>query len=145
MSAYVVDDITINRVVGWIFHKAMGENHDYTIQSLKELGYILDTPIGCKRLAEDMFTLNCDSIEQRYGEGSAKDFRELDFKYRQVSFAETDKIHQVLKSLQCFIYQSCEGDNPKNSLLFNALEKLSDRICYNIATSATQYDKAEWQ
>lgn len=142
MSAFIVEDEIINRIVSWCNVKAMASLHDFNVRPLTELGYRLDTELGCKRLAEEMFTLNCDSIEQRYGKGQAETFRPLDFKFRFTGFSSN--IYQVLKSLRCFLYQCCEGNIPKQNALYKALEKLSDNICYTIATSNPQYENAKW-
>ena len=144
MSAYVVEDKTINRIVSWLY--SVGSNNGsrfyWCIQPLIDLGYKLDTQIGCKRLAEEMFTLNCDSIEQRYGEGSAEDFRPLDFNYQFTGSGVTQ--HQLVKSLQCFNYQCCEGNIPEQNALYDALDKVSARICKHIVSSSDAYEKAQW-
>ena len=145
MSAFVVGDKTINRIVSWINKVGMGgyaDKYIYCIRPLEELGYKLDTDLGCKRLAEELFTLNCDSVEQRYGEGQAKEFRPLDFQYKYRG-ADTS-IYQVLKSMRCLLYQCCEGYIPEQNSLYQALDRMSLLICYHIVTRSSQYDIAEW-
>ena len=146
MSAFVVDDITINRVVSWMNVKAMGSRDTWfhVLRPFVEMGYKLETEIGCKRLGEEMFTVNCESIEQRYGEGEAKEFRDLDYQYKFGGFSETGDIHQVLKSLRCWIYQSCEGNVPETSALYKAMDRLSRDIPSVLVQSSPQYDEAHW-
>ncbi len=145
MSAFIVEDKTINRIVSWlnIVGMAGGCNDNYwCIQPLLNLGYKLDTELGCKRLAEEIFTLNCDSIEQRYGEGQAEEFRPLDFQYQFVSSGVSR--YQVLKSLRCLLYQCCEGNIPSQNSLYNALDRLSLELSYQIVSRTPQYEAAEW-
>lgn len=145
MSAFIVEDKTINRIVSWLNMVGMaGGCNDYfwCVQPLIKLGYKLDTELGCKRLAEEMFTLNCDSIEQRYGEGQAKEFRPLDFQYQFVGSGVCR--YQVLKSLRCFLYQCCEGNIPEQNSLYNALDKLSLELSYQIVSRTPQYEAAKW-
>lgn len=145
MSAFVVDDKTINRIVSFINTIGMaGHVHKFwaPIQPLIKLGYVLDTDIGCKRLAEEMFTLNCDSVEQRYGEGQAEEFRPLDFQYQYCGSGVGQ--YQVLKSLRCFLYQCCEGNIPAQNALYKALEDISLNICYQIVSRSAEYEAAVW-
>ncbi len=147
MSAFVVEDNTINRVVSWINEIGMaGRSHDksHLIRRLSQMGYHLDTDLGCKRLAEEMFTLNCDSIEQRYGEGQAKEFRPLDFAFEYQSPPRRGTIYQILKSLRCFLYQCCEGNIPEQNALYVALDRLSLEIAFDIVSRLPVYDAVEW-
>ena len=142
MSAFIVDDKTINGIISWL-HDAVKRQTDYSwcVRTLKELGYKLDTELGCKRLAEEMFTLNCDSIEQRYGEGQANEFRDLDFQFR---FIRTPSHYQALKSMRCLLYQCCEGDVPEQSDLYNALDKVSLELSYQLVSRSKAYETAQW-
>jgi hypothetical protein len=145
MSAFIVEDRTINIVVSFFNKVGMaGHTNDYiwAVQPLVDLGYKLDTDLGCKRLAEEMFTLNCDSVEQRYGEGQAKEFRPLDFHYQFLGSGLNR--YQVLKSLRCLLYQCCEGNIPEQNQLYHALEQVSLMICYQIVTRSTEYEAAKW-
>ena len=146
MSAFVVDDETINRVVSWLNVQAMGgaEKWRYCLKPIHRSGYILDTEIGCKRLGEEMFTVNCNSIEQRYGEGEAKEFRDLDYKYVFMGFGAVQNVEQVIKSLRCWLYQSCEGNIPETSVLYQAMEQLSKDIAFAIVQASPKYDGATW-
>ena len=148
MSAYIVDDVTINRVVTFIFdnNRAYGDKYYYTLGGLRELGYLSNAPgqdvkYAAKRLAEEMFTLNCDSVEQRYEAGCAETFRPLDFQYRTTPCY---KVHQVLKSLACFLYQACEGSG-MDSALYKALEQVKYRTAWNVVSNSEDYDKLDWK
>ena len=142
MSAFIVDDETINRIVGWL-HDAVTRKTDYSwcTRSLEKLGYKLDSELGCKRLAEELFTLNCDSIEQRYGEGQAKQFRPLNF---QFSLGRSPNHYQALKSMRCLLYQCCEGDVPEQSDLYNALDRVSLELSYQLVSRTKIYETALW-
>lgn len=142
MSAFIVDDKTINGIVSWL-NDAIKRQTDYSwcAQTLLKLGYKLDTEFGCKRIAEEMFTLNCDSIEQRYGEGQAKEFRPLDF---QFCLIRPPNNYQALKSMRCLLYQCCEGDVPEQSDLYNALDKVSLELSYQLVTRSREYESATW-
>ena len=142
MSAFIVDDKTINRVVAWM-HDAVKRQTDFSwcVRTLQKLGYKLDTEFGCKRLAEEMFTLNCDSIEQRYGKGQAKEFRPLDF---QFSLVCPPGHYQALKSMRCLLYQCCEGDVPEQSDLYNALDKVSLELSYQLISRSKAYEAVVW-
>src|SRR3990167_3335405 len=99
MSAFMVEDRTINRIVNTIEYYS--RDNYYLKEGLKKLGFKLESVPGREELAHALFQLNIKSINTRYGKGEAKKFRPLDFKYSQV---EWGKPIQTLKSLQCFTY-----------------------------------------
>jgi hypothetical protein len=51
-------------------------------------------------------------VNTRYDEGEAKHFRELNYRYTPAYGSKM----QVLKSLQCWLYQCNEGDVANNPL-----------------------------
>ena len=140
MSAYIVEDETINTIVNFLANCEQ-EKKLWIILPLRKLGYDLLNPFQCKRLAEEMYTLNCDSIEQRYGEGEAEEMSGGQiFIYRNTPFSNRV---QVLKSLACFLYQSCEGDCEETPL-YEALERIKGILAYHIMIDLPVYDTAKW-
>lgn len=141
MSAYIVEDETINRIAGYLAMCAEDKKLWIT-HHLDGLGYDLVNPLHRKRLAEEMFTLNCQSIEGRYGEGAAEDMSSGHAFVYCYEFDGSSRT-QVLKSLACFLYQACEGDCEK-SPLFQALSNIKGVLAYDILTDMPIYDKANW-
>jgi hypothetical protein len=60
-----------------------------------------------------MFQLNIKAVDARYGNGEAEKFRKLNYRYQIIMPVP---LMQVLKSLQCWLYQCCEGDVPETEL-----------------------------
>lgn len=138
MSAYIVENKTINRIV----NRLVCEVRNYPFsgnlpQKLSELGYDLTSEQFAEKLANDMFALNVNAVKQRYEKvGSIPKF---------VYFPDSpESLIQTFKSLSCWLYQCCEGDVPKSSLyqVFDCyVEKyLLKRIIYELP----EYEKAEW-
>lgn len=134
MSAYVVDDSTINGPVTFLAECAWTKN------LLSPLGYNLTVEEDRKRLAEDMFQLNCDAVNQRYGPGEAASFRDLDFVYQP---HVVDAV-QALKSLRSWHYQCCEGDIPETSALFQAMEAIIETPLFKSIARSPAYERAIW-
>ncbi len=135
MSAFVVDDRTINRAVAYL-----AKQKGIVARALGAAGYNLSFDEHRERLARDMFDLNVNSIEQRYGDGEAKGFRNLDFKYKAAQVSAV----QGLKSLNCWSYQACEGDIPETSVLFKALDGIAEILDTDEITKSRSYDEADW-
>src|ERR1700694_2447680 len=112
MSAFMVEDQTINRVVTWLTREV--QRSRFTLDWLaREYDVDVSGDQWDEKLARAMFQLNCDGVHARYGEGEAEKFRPLNFTYKP----EGDTfLVQVLKSLQCFLYQCSEGDVPHTKL-----------------------------
>ncbi len=88
-----------------------------------------------------MFQLNCDGVNARYGEGEAERFRPLDFKYKPEIYLS---LVQVFKSLQCWMYQCCEGDVPKTKL-YQFFTKIENHLALKIVMDLPEYDEAKWE
>ena len=142
MSAYVVGDETINTVVSYLNMRASGSRDGrHILRPVEELGYDLRDEDDCKKLADDMFNLNCNAVEQRYGEGEAASFRPLNFQYR---FHLPRPVYHVLKALECWRYQCCEGNVPETSELYKAMTDLRSNLCIDIVHDLPQYQQAPW-
>lgn len=139
MSAFMVEDKTINRVVTWLTYEVMTSRYSLDRLSRK---YKIDL-IGEKcdeKLAYAMFQLNCDGVNARYGASEAEKFRPLDFAYRPEWCLS---LVQVLKSLQCWMYQCCEGDVPQSNL-YRFFEEVEAYLASKIVKDLPEYNKAEW-
>ncbi len=146
MSAYVVEDETINGFVSFVFRNNLSysDKYYYCLFPLREAGYLANDPgtdaeFAAKRLAEEMFTLNCDAVEQRYGEGQAKEFRPLDFKFRKNL---VDNVYHALKSVTSWLYQCTEGKAPE-SALYQAIESVRNKIAWHLIQGTKQYETSQ--
>lgn len=138
MSAYVVEDQTINAVITYFGH---GRDWECIRETIKEeTGCDLTTLAGREKLGSAMFDLNCNAVEQRYGEGQAKEFRELNYHF---ALFPNCGMYGVYKSLGCWIYQCSEGDVPETSLLFATMRRVYDELAHHIVTRSAEYEKAK--
>jgi len=135
MSAFMVEDKTINRVVTHVFTNG-------TYDTLRRLNAECATPgepIDEPMLGAMLFSLNIQGVNARYGEGQAKEFRDLDYRYQ---YEHATPI-QVLKSLQCWIYQCSEGDVP-DTLLYQIMKEYEHMLADSIISKLPAYNAAEW-
>jgi hypothetical protein len=141
MSAYMVADKTINNVVNWLRRDMDIERFSLIPHKLTEIGFDTGTSGWAERLGYAMFQLNINAVDARYGNGEAMRFRQLNYRY-QVTVPVP--LVQILKSLQCWLYQCCEGAVPET-----ALYKLFDkdiRLCLmsKIIARLPEYEQADW-
>jgi len=118
MSAYIVEDKTINTVTNWIAREVQQDG--WLKSEIEELGFKIDDPDFHSKLAQALFDLNVAGVFARYGDNEDLKDRKS-FKYELTESAED---HQVLKSLECLVYQCAEGDVPGTPLY-----KFLDNIC----------------
>ncbi len=140
MSAYIVEDSTINAVVSFLAINRRGSGDWLRRQILAETGCDLQTQDGKERLGAAMFALNCNAVEQRYGTGQAKEFRDLNY---QFSLNISVNKFSAYKSLKCWLYQCAEGDVPESSLLFAAMSRVKGEMADDIVSSLAQYESAK--
>jgi hypothetical protein len=139
MSAFMVGDQTINRVVTWLTRE-VAASHFELHRLAREFDIDLTSDRWDEKLANAMFQLNCDGVNARYGEGEAEKFRPLNFKYKQEDYFS---LVQVLKSLQCWMYQCCEGDVPQTKL-YQFFEGVERHLALKIVRDLPEYEKAKW-
>jgi len=102
MSCFVLNENRIASLAHEIIHRNRGD------LLVGEQG----DRYGRERLADAMLAMNLDAFRQRYGIRAllAQDLDYIDLDTRNwkplVAFSEV----QFFKSLQCFLYQCCEGD-----------------------------------
>lgn len=135
MSAWIVEDITINIIVT---HLAFDPDGHWLKDKFKEAGYDLETEAGRWKLGWELFSLNINSVNQRYGKNQAETFRDLDYQYEAI---RKSKIH-AYKSLGCWSYQSCEGDVSKKEL-FKLMETVGNSWASHIVSDLPEYDQAD--
>jgi hypothetical protein len=139
MSAYVVEDKTINRIVYYLQFLHPSSNVRRELLTVANL----DAEDGDKLLAGAMFMLNCNAVDQRYP-GHAKSmpdaFRPLDYGYSPLLSTQI----QVFKSLRCWLYQCSEGNIPDTSDLYKVMEKVSGHMALEIVSNLPEYEAAEW-
>lgn len=134
MSAYIVEDKTINRIISYL---SQDQHSTWTKKRLLDEAAInandLDT------LARRMLELNIVAVNARYGTEEAESFEDLDYK---ISHEPVERV-QALKSLRCWLYQCSEGDADKTPL-FLIMEEYSNRLADEVISKMPEYDKAEW-
>lgn len=136
MSAYVVQDEVINRVVSYLSH---AHSLDWIRREISEkLGVDITTHAGQEELARAMFALNCNAVEQRYGDGEASSFRALDFQYKRDLHANN---MQAYKSLGTWRYQCGEGDVPDTSVLFQVMTEVYADLAHMIVRGMKEYER----
>jgi len=139
MSAFMVEDQTINRVVTWLTREVSTR-----FPEIDRIARTYDVDLVSEKweekLAKAMFQLNCDGVNARYGEGEAEKFRPLNFTYKPEPYYS--KV-QGLKSLQCWMYQCNEGDVPQTKL-YQFFEEVENYLALKIVMDLPEYDKAKW-
>lgn len=139
MSAFIVKDKTINRILAYMIA-------DHTLSYDRgTLGLDFtdakSLEASATMLGRAMMAMNCAAFNSRYGEGEAE--RELgDNRYNFQSISAPSKF-QAASSLRCFLYQCSEGDIP-NRLLFKAISDYADALAWSIVRDTPEYKNAEW-
>jgi hypothetical protein len=94
-------------------------------------------------LANDLIRENARSIVSRYGEdanmGVVKPFKDAT---EVLQFAREDKMSalQIIKSVHCLDYQSCESDDWNETKACKALKYIEGRA----VSALPGYDEADW-
>lgn len=130
MSAFVVEPKTINRVVTYL---QRGNVACYLRDEITEAGFDIDN--NPQELAQAMMNLNVDAVNQRYAEHATPPV---------IAFVPLMHCNdfQVLKSLQCWLYQ-CNVGNVPESQLFQLMERASNQLAHTIINRLPAYDKAD--
>lgn len=134
MSAFIVENMTINRIVSFF---SMPTNPFIQYKIKKILSLDMTKQKDCKKLAALMFRMNIQAVNQRYS-GRAEDFRTMKFNYQ---FTLDSKPIKTLKSLNCWIYQ-CSEDVIDTSKEYKLFVSIANIISNEIISDLPEYDKA---
>jgi hypothetical protein len=142
MSAFIVADKTINNIVNWL-DRELEEVYGTIIirQKLMELGFDTGVAGWAERLGYAMLQLNIIAVDARYGNGEARKFRPLDYRYE---VTEPIPMVQVLKSLQCWLYQCNEKDIPTTALYGLFDNEVQLYLMNEIIDTLPEYQNAVW-
>lgn len=139
MSAFIVSAQTINQIVAGISFLVKQSETRQIPGRFAEAGFDTNQPGWEEKLANAMFALNAQAVAQRYSEPEAKGFT-----YARVACLPNPNIYQLLKSINCWLYQCSEGDVPQRPLYQffedGVVRWLLERIVYNLP----QYEVAKW-
>jgi hypothetical protein len=141
MSAFIVEDKTINNVVNWLRRDVELDKFSLIPHKLTKLGFDTGKSGWTERLGYAMFQLNIIAVDARYGSGEAGKFRKLDYRY-QVTVPVP--LVQVLKSLQCWLYQCNEGDVPTTALYGLFDNDVQLYLMNEIIDTLPEYQNAVW-
>ena len=141
MSAYVVDDETINRILAWLRTTEGGPKYSHVPYQLKTAGFDLANPDSVCGLGVEMHRLNIYAVDARYGDGTCAGDGVGAFDFNDHYPAPS--IFQALKSLRCLLYQCSEGDVPDRQL-FKLLDAVSAEMALSIVSEMPQYEMASW-
>lgn len=157
MSAFMMSNETLSMLSDFIARYYVTKGRVFGLSFPEELSEQLgvmayDPAMVFHRLAE----LNVNSLRQRYPDN----YEELlgDIEYESGHDIWQNSVHdiehgcsfiqqwhyQVLKSLDCYLYQSCEG-NCYELPLYKAIESLRDKWGYYIAENQPGYNEADWK
>jgi hypothetical protein len=142
MSAYIVDDGTINKIVSYIYTNDArpGPRIHWEATKLFKMGYKLTSTQSCAELAHKMFDMNVLAVNARYGEGEAEKFRPLDFKYQFVPASQIE----VIKALKAWKYQCTEG-HVFELALFKAMAEVLCLLYMDFVEQTEEYEAASWR
>ena len=134
MSAFIVEDKTINRVISWLERSPQDFGSHLLSTVLKAADIRAYDDEWRDKLGATMAEMNADAVNQRYGENQTA--------AHEFSWEICTDI-QALKSLQCWHYQCAEGDIPDRPL-FKAFEEVERQLAASIVSRLPEYEKAAW-
>ncbi len=140
MSAYMVDNSTISRIVSAFekYHKGSGQNPTIHCPELLQ-------GLDPQKMGEALYRMNERAIIARYGEESVKEFAEgrpggSGFVFQRDNLSN---MMQDLKSIRCLIYQCSEGEVFKEEL-YKQIDAYSGDLALAIVSRLPQYESARW-
>lgn len=139
MSIYIVDNGTINKIVSYLYAKAVGRDTSVISAGLVRMSFDFSHEDHPERLANQMFDLNVATVQAHYGEVEGESFPLPVFKYL---FTPATQI-EVIKALECWMYQCKRGD-ALESELYKAMVQTHYLLCADYIHQLDEYEAAPW-
>ena len=147
MSAYIVENKTINRILAGLEN----DNRSGMRPALPaELMAARGNNASRAALGQAIQDINIASVKARYpddkdsnlpGPCAPDGMTDLSYTYTAVP-PPTDVA--MVKAIHCWIYQSCESEECRNNPIFQALEHYVHSLCYHIISQMPAYKEAPW-
>ena len=134
MSAFIVEPKTINLIVTWLDYEFRKD--PYLERIAKEYQADVVSAGWQQWLAEQMYLLNVQAVDQRYSEQNEVSAFVYSPFYPSVRVA-------AFKSLQCWLYQCTEGTVPE-TWLYKFMRELEEQLAIKIVMALPSYDEADW-
>jgi hypothetical protein len=134
MSAFIVEQKTINKIVTWLAQEV--ERNTWLWEKARLNGIVTANGQWQEQLAQAMYDLNFQAVNQRYSEENTAP----PIQYHPELYGS---YLAVLKSLQCWLYQCAEGDVPGKPL-YQFFEEVERYLALKIVYALPEWDKAAW-
>lgn len=133
MSAFLCED----KIISTIASVLAGQDH-----ILAMLGCDNQEQVGVM-----LYGANLYSVLYRYPDSTEEEWRGEDstyeFKHCDVEDLSTNAI-QIIKTIQCFMYQACESDTWGKSKIKVACEAMIGLCAYDYYSNTPEYNQAKW-
>lgn len=141
MAAFIVDDETMDRCVTAILS---GEKTGTTEFLHVPFLYNPGAPSAIGRL---LFALNESAVDERYGELVREGMvgplpPSCRYIYTPISALVVGPV-QLVKSIDCLLYQCNEGDLPESDT-YRELQAVRGRIAHSVVARLPEYETAVW-
>ena len=116
MSAYIVGDKTINIIINAIRQSYDKDQKLFIKPQINSLFNYVFFEQTWENIGNELFKLNIEAVEARYGKGQASEFRDLDYKYSEMTITDSKEVSDRIGE---FLYQCFEGDCDKTDLFLD--------------------------
>ena len=145
MSSFIIQDETINKLVNFFVTCSYSKEEfkPQITQEINKYGYDLnynqeDKNPDANNLGQRMKVLNKKAWNYKYNKRGDFDL------FKQDETLNEYEIYQILKSLQCFLYQCSEGNIPKDKL-YITLSNIEKILISYIVSNLDEFKKAKWE
>lgn len=148
MSSFLVSESTMAKIANAITYVVNTDKYYMNTEELKKAfpdcidkdGFMVTHFVAIK-----LYEMNDMALRARYkDEWWLEDLMEGDYKefICNGNPFENESL-QLLKSIQCYLYQCSEGNVPETPL-YKAIDEFASRIMFHIVSSLPEYEKAIW-
>lgn len=132
-------------------HMAIQGDTYTTIENLQPQNSYIKT-VSIKAVYNALSEMNCNALNQRYmhddkaePEQFPKNYNRFEIagNYKDGAFEIPTSYYQLLKSIDCYMYQCSEGNVP-NSALYKAVEDIRATLVNWIIRNTVAYNNAYW-
>jgi len=150
MSAFVVNDLTIKAIVGYLAEASRESSalaSNYAIrESLAKAGYILNSKHrtdvkACQKLTDDLIAMNYASVNGRYKD--SKKPHTFIYEHNAAYYTRGQAAPRIIKTMQCYLYQSCEEECDQRDL-YKLISALRKEIAIRHIACQAGYDSLPW-
>jgi len=146
MSAYIVDNVTIDKILAFLSECHACNRGEIRTEDIWRIAVdggcdFCKGDEGLSQFGQELLRMNTEAVNWRYDDDAT--VREYTYTPREVDITVESAV-AAFKTIGCLSYQCMEGPVPETNPLYKVLTELKNAIATAVMYAMPEYARAPW-